>query len=231
MSMLPQGTTYGWGQGVGVPKPVFKTQPAAQKPTQLSAIYNQEHQQPTYQTPQGTYSSSQYHGQGNQAPANQPQYAPQFPQSFSSPPPAMGQTPSSGNMNVTSSIAPGGVYSNDLTNQTKNQAVADAFANNSPFMAQKAFQRPGFSSGAGTDRLAAPTIANGYTQAASAASTIPFNDQMTNMNFDMRGQQARDQEGLGWAQMGNQMNNFNQQQSLNDKRSATSLLSQIMGGY
>ncbi len=135
------------------------------------------------------------------------------------------------NTNVQSSITPGNVYDSSLTTAARNQGVAQSLAAGNPYSAQKAVTRPGFSRGAGTERLAAPIIAQGQANAAQAASMIPYSDQMTNMQFNLRGQQARDAESQGMAQLGNNMNSFDRSNTLNNQRSATSLLQALLGGF
>jgi hypothetical protein len=132
--------------------------------------------------------------------------------------------------NVQSSVTPGNVYDEGLTTAARNQGVAQALAASNPYSANKAVTRPGFSRGAGTERLAAPIIAQGQANAAQAASMIPYSDQMTNLQFNLRGQQARDAEGQGWANLANQQNSFDNSIDLGNKRSAASLLQAILGG-
>jgi hypothetical protein len=142
-----------------------------------------------------------------------------------------GEVKNQAQTNVQSSITPTNVFDQGLTNAARNQGVAQALAAGNPYSAQKAVTRPGFSRGAGTDRLAAPIIAQGQANAAQAASMIPYSDQMANMNFNLRGQQTRDAESQGLAQLGNNMTNFNRSNTLNNQRSATSLLQALLGGF
>jgi hypothetical protein len=73
-------------------------------------------------------------------------------------------------------------------------------------------------------------IASGYANAANSATMIPYQDNMANMQSNLQGQVARDNEAQGWAGLGQQINDFNNQRDLNNKRSAMSLLQAILQG-
>jgi len=138
-------------------------------------------------------------------------------------------TQSTGGMNISTSIQPHAVFGDDFMRQATNLAAAQGV----PAMAdlQKSFARPGLS----TNSPAAQTgmgaqYGNQAAQGASNAAALQQLMAWANVNNNLAGQQARDQEGLGWA--GNYAQGLQNQWGIQNQQQGDilSLLQRLLGG-
>lgn len=176
-----RGMSYGLGS-VGMFQPGYGGQRAGGPFGMLNANWNNQDPSNLFAQPLG--------GQSQSAPA------PQQPQST---------TP-----NIQTTITPQNVFTPQQTTSAVNQAIAQAQMQANPRLLMKQLDRPGVSRSAGQLAAIAPQAQDIMSQAALAAQQIPFSDAATNAQNMLRGETARDQEGLGLAQILAQMNAANQ---------------------
>lgn len=132
-------------------------------------------------------------------------------------------------MSIQTSITPTGIYNPRQTRGAVNQAVADSYASNNAYEAQKRYSNRGVSRGLSATRNMLPSMINGRLGAANAMATMPFADEQANAQQMLAGQVGREGEALGWGGLGyqNQANaasNFNRKQDM-----GWSLFNQLMG--
>lgn len=131
--------------------------------------------------------------------------------------------------NVQTSIQPQGIYSDQMTQQATNQAVADADQKGDLNYLMRMFDQPGASRGDMQLGQAAPHVANAQLQAADARARIPWEDQMANQRNMFLGQVARENEGLGQGNLLARMYEMNNSDALSRLGSGLSYLQQLIG--
>lgn len=163
--------------------------------------------------------------------APQAAYNPQ-PQQPSPPPPLSkyNQTvdPRYGGMNVQTSIDPEIVYTPEMTQLAVNQQVAqNDQAASLPWLLNQ-YARPGMAT-TSPAMLAKAAYPMGIAQAnnAIAQTQIPWQDQMANLNFLLKGQTAREKEALGLGGLALQQQNFQRNNDLTNVQSLLGLLTQL----
>lgn len=132
-------------------------------------------------------------------------------------------------MTPMTSITQGGIYSPRQTRAAVNQSVADSYASNNAYEARKRFNNPGMSVGLSATRNMLPMMVNGRLGAAQAQVDIPFADTQANVNHQFGAQSARENEAMGWGQIGHQQqanaaSNYNRRADM-----GWSLFNQLMG--
>ncbi len=98
---------------------------------------------------------------------------------------------------IQTSIQPKGMYAPWMTNLASSIATGEHFRRGDLRTAQKKFDRPGMSRGAGSAYMAMPQVAQSYAAGRAARAGIPMQDSFANASNILRGQIAREQEGLG----------------------------------
>lgn len=136
-------------------------------------------------------------------------------------------------MQVGTSINPKPIYSPDMTSGAVNNAVAEQHQAANPEYLMKATDRPGRSRDAGSLMTAMPGMVGGEVGARMAKAGIPLDDAFANAGNILRGEVARDREGLGYANLGarlkaNQLDFDNGQGALDDAR--LEMILSILGG-
>lgn len=136
-------------------------------------------------------------------------------------------------MQVGTSITPKPIYSPDMTSGAVNNAVAEQHQAANPEYLMKATDRPGRSRDAGSLMTVMPGMVGGEVGARMAKAGIPLDDAFANAGNILRGEVARDREGLGYANLGarlkaNQLDYDNSQGALDDAR--LEMILSILGG-
>ncbi len=141
-------------------------------------------------------------------------------------------TPAPGVGQFTNVVKPQGIYTPQMTQQSKNQVVAHAHALADPRWAQKQFTGPGRSMDQGTLSAAMPSIGEALSSARLAQGQIPLSDMIANQSNLLSGQIAQDSESLGLSNMLARLNNDQTQNKLSWWNTLTGpLMSQIGGAF
>lgn len=146
---------------------------------------------------------------------NQQQAISQLAQSFQ--PAQVQQQQPAQPLNIQTSITPENIYSEQQTQRYLNEERSRLAQQNNPSFLKKQFSRPGSSLGWGQAAAVAPQMAELQSQSVGLGAAIPFGDMQSNTQHLRQGQQARDQEALGLATIGQAGQFSNSQNDLNNQ--------------
>ena len=131
-------------------------------------------------------------------------------------------------MNVQTSINPQTVYTPGMTQLAVNQQVAQGDeASSLPWLLTK-YARGGMGTASpGIQAQAAYPQGLAEANTSIAQTQLPFQDQMANLNFLLKGQTAREGEALGLGQLGMRTQNFQRNNDLSNVQTLLGLLTQF----
>ncbi len=136
----------------------------------------------------------------SQSPQQSPPGTPALPGQSGPPPTSAGPVGGSGGMyDIRTSINPTGIFSPEQTQRSINQDAERFFTQADERSLLPGAGRQGMSTGAGTRAMIAPQQGALEAQVMGSQAFRPIQDNLTNLQHLLQGQQAQGQEGLGLA--------------------------------